>query len=46
MHKLVLEGEAALKALKHLSLELGVSQQALIAEGINCVLAKHAQLAR
>jgi hypothetical protein len=33
--------EAALKQLKHLAAELGVSQQALIAEGINHVLAKY-----
>jgi hypothetical protein len=33
--------EAALKQLKHLAAELGVSQQALIAEGINYVLQKH-----
>ena len=35
------QDEAALKQLKHLAPELGVSQQALIAEGINYVLAKH-----
>ena len=33
--------EAALKSLKHLATELGVSQQTLIAEGINHVLAKY-----
>jgi hypothetical protein len=33
--------EAALKQLKHLAAELGMSQQALIAEGINHVLAKY-----
>jgi len=32
---------AALKQLKHLANDLGVSQQALIAEGINYVLDKH-----
>ena len=32
---------AALKQLKHLAAELGVSQQALIAQGINHVLAKY-----
>jgi Antitoxin-like ribbon-helix-helix len=32
---------AALKQLKQLATELGLSQQALIAEGINHVLAKH-----
>jgi len=32
---------AALKQLKHLANDLGVSQQALIAEGINHVLAKY-----
>jgi antitoxin-like ribbon-helix-helix protein len=32
---------AALKQLKHLANDLGVSQQALIAEGINLVLAKY-----
>jgi hypothetical protein len=32
---------AALKQLKHLANDLGVSQQALVAEGINLVLAKH-----
>jgi hypothetical protein len=37
--------EAALKQLKHLAAELGVSQQALIAEGINYVLQKHAKSA-
>ena len=35
---------AALKELKHLANDLGVSQQALIAEGINYVLAKHGKL--
>jgi hypothetical protein len=35
------QGEAALKQLKHIAAELGVSQQALIAEGINYVLAKY-----
>ncbi len=33
--------EAALKQLKHLAAELGMSQQALIAEGINHILAKY-----
>ena len=32
---------AALKQLRHLANDLGVSQQALIAEGINLVLAKY-----
>ena len=32
---------AALKQLKHLANDLGTSQQALIAEGINHVLAKY-----
>jgi hypothetical protein len=32
---------AAVKQLKHLAAELGVTQQALIAEGINAVLAKY-----
>jgi hypothetical protein len=32
---------AALKQLKHLAAELGMSQQGLIAEGINHVLAKY-----
>ena len=35
------QDEAALKQLKHLAADLGVSQQALIAEGINHVLAKY-----
>jgi antitoxin-like ribbon-helix-helix protein len=35
------QDEAALKQLKHLAMELGLSQQALIAEGINHVLAKY-----
>ena len=35
------QDEAALKQLKQLAAELGVSQQALIAEGINHVLAKY-----
>jgi hypothetical protein len=35
------QDEAALKQLKYLAAELGVSQQALLAEGINAVLAKH-----
>jgi len=34
---------AALRQLKQLAAELGVSQQALIAEGINYVLQKHAK---
>ena len=33
--------EAALKQFKQLAAELGVSQQALIAEGINYVLGKY-----
>ena len=35
------QDEAALKHLKHISTETGLSQQALIAEGINYVLAKY-----
>ena len=35
------QDEAALKQLKHVAAEVGVSQQALIAEGINHVLAKY-----
>lgn len=35
---------AALKQLKHLANDLGVSQQSLVAEGINHVLAKHGKL--
>jgi hypothetical protein len=35
------QDEAAVKQLKHIAAELGVSQQALIAEGINHVLAKY-----
>lgn len=35
------QDEAAIKQLKHVANDLGVSQQALIAEGINHVLAKY-----
>jgi hypothetical protein len=35
------QDEAALKQIKHLAAQRGVSQQALIAEGINHVLAKY-----
>lgn len=35
------QDEAALKQLKHISIERGISQQELIAEGINYVLAKY-----
>lgn len=35
------QDEAALKQLRQLAATLGISQQALIAEGINYVLAKH-----
>jgi hypothetical protein len=35
------QDEAAIKELKRLAVELGTTQQALIAEGINLVLAKH-----
>ena len=35
------QDEAALKQLKQLAAALGISQQALIAEGINHVLAKY-----
>jgi hypothetical protein len=37
------QDDAAVKALKHLAVELGTTQQALIAEGINLVLAKYAK---
>jgi hypothetical protein len=37
------QDQAAIKQLRHLANELGVSQQALIAEGINLVLAKYAK---
>jgi hypothetical protein len=37
----VWQDEAALKQLKLLAVDLGVSQQALVAEGINHVLAKY-----
>jgi small ligand-binding sensory domain FIST len=39
------QDEAALKQLRQLAAELGMSQQALIAEGINYVLQKHAKSA-
>ena len=35
------QDEAALKHLKHIATETGLSQQALIAEGLNYVLAKY-----
>ena len=35
------QDEAALKHLRHIANETGLSQQALIAEGINFVLAKY-----
>ena len=35
------QDEAALKELRAISAETGISQQALIAEGINYVLAKY-----
>jgi hypothetical protein len=35
------QDEAALKQLRHLANDLGLSQQALVAEGINHVLAKY-----
>jgi hypothetical protein len=37
------QDDAAIKALKHLAVELGTTQQALIAEGINMVLAKYSK---
>jgi hypothetical protein len=35
------QDEAAIRALKHLAVELDTTQQALIAEGINHILAKY-----
>jgi hypothetical protein len=37
------QDDAAIKELKRLAVELGTTQQALIAEGINMVLAKYAK---
>jgi hypothetical protein len=37
------QDEAAVRRLKHIANEQGISQQALIAEGINYVLAKYGE---